>query len=153
MRNLRTHVGHGLLFVPGVSGLTFNGQNEILLGRRTDNGRWAVIGGAVDPGGESPAQAVVREVLEETGVTVTVERVSGVYTLPVLTYPNGDVCQYVSIAFRCRPISGTPHVADDESSEVRYFPLDALPADLSPMQRQRIADASEPGAHLPATFG
>ena len=152
LRELRSHVGHGLLFLPGVSGLVFNERNELLLGRRTDNGRWAVIGGVMEPGGETPAQAVAREVLEETGVTVAIERVSGVYTLPAITYPNGDQTQYVSIAFRCRPVSGTPHAADDESSDVRYFPLDALPPDLSPAQLRRIADASAPGAHLPAVF-
>jgi len=129
--------------VPGATALIFNDANEILLGRRTDNGRWALIGGAVDPG-ESPAQAAIREALEETGVRAIIERVSGVYTAPVVTYPNGDIAQYVITAFRCRAEGGSPHAADEESSEVRYFPLDALPPDLSPAHpRCRRARQSE----------
>jgi 8-oxo-dGTP pyrophosphatase MutT (NUDIX family) len=151
IRNLRTHVGHSLLLLPGASALVFNDANEILLGPRSDNGRWAVVGGAIDPG-ETPAQAAMREALEETGVTAVVERVSGVYTSPVITYPNGDIAQYVIIAFRCRAAGATPHAADEESTDVRYFALDALPSDLSPAHRQRIRDAAEPGSERPAVF-
>jgi hypothetical protein len=71
----------------------------------------------------------------------------------VITYPNGDVAQYVITAFRCRAEGGPPHAADEESSEVRYFPLDALPPDLSPAHRQRIRDAADPGSERPAMFG
>jgi 8-oxo-dGTP pyrophosphatase MutT (NUDIX family) len=153
IRELRTRVGHDLLFVPGAMALTFNERNEVLLNRRTDTGRWATIGGAVEPGGESPAEAAVRETLEETGLLVAVERVSGVYTLPAMVYPNGDKVQSVIIAFRCRSVSGVPRPADDESSDVRYFPLDALPPDLPPAQHRPIMDAAKPGAGLPAAFG
>jgi len=151
IRELRSHVGHGLLLLPGAAALIFNDANEILLGRRSDNGRWAVVGGAIDPG-ETPAQAAIREAFEETGITAVVERVSGVYTSPVITYPNGDIAQYVIIAFRCRAAGGSPHAADEESTEVRYFALDALPSDLPPAHRQRIRDAADPGSASPAVF-
>jgi 8-oxo-dGTP diphosphatase len=151
IRELRNHVGHGYLLLPGVTVLIFNSANEVLLGRRSDNGCWSVIGGSIDPG-ESPAQAALREALEETGVTAEIERVSGVYTTPVITYPNGDAAQYVTIAFRCRPVSGTPHVADEESLEVKYFPLDALPPGLTQSHLERIGEAAVPGAGLPAAF-
>jgi 8-oxo-dGTP pyrophosphatase MutT (NUDIX family) len=142
-QSLRDKVGHALLLFPGVCGLVFNDKNEILLGRRSDTGRWAVVGGMLDPG-ESPATAVVREVLEETAVVCHPERVTGVYLTRVITYPNGDQAQYVITAFRCRHVSGTPRVNDAESLEVCYFPLDALP-DLHPDHRLRIEHAIAPG--------
>src|SRR5205814_6444052 len=91
-----------------------------------DTGKWSLIGGMVEPG-EEPADAVVRELYEETGLRVEPVRVIGVYTTPVIRYPNGDQAQYVITAFRCRVIEGEPRVNDDESLEVRYFAPDALP--------------------------
>jgi 8-oxo-dGTP pyrophosphatase MutT (NUDIX family) len=139
VRQLREQMGHHLLLLPGVSGLVFNDAREILLQRRSDDGRWGVLGGSLDPG-EEPADAVAREVFEETGLRVEPERITGVYVTPVVAYANGDRAQYVITAFRCRPVSGTPHVHDDESLEVRYFALDELPA-LRPDHRMRIQHA------------
>jgi 8-oxo-dGTP pyrophosphatase MutT (NUDIX family) len=144
---LRAQIGRELLLLPGVSGLVFNDAGQILLQRRTDTGQWAVIGGMLDPG-EEPADALVREVFEETGVHVEPERITGVYLTPVVTYPNGDRAQYVITAFRCRPVAGVPHVHDDESLEVRYFPLDELP-ELRPDHGMRIRHAAGDG---PAFF-
>ncbi len=53
--------------MPSVNVIVVNGEGSIPLIRRTDNGNWAVPGGAVDLG-ESVAQAAVRETLEETGI-------------------------------------------------------------------------------------
>jgi len=145
--NLRKKIGNDLLFIPGVSALVFNEKGEVLLGQRADSGRWAVIGGIIDPG-EQPAAAAIREVLEETGITVEIERVSGVYTSPVITYPNGHVTQYVITAFRCKPIGGEPRVSDDESLAIKYFPLTELPEDLKEDHLLRILHAAD--AHHPA---
>jgi len=142
IKNLREKIGHELLFLSGVSALVFNAAGEVLLGQRSDTGLWAVIGGMIDPG-EQPAAAVVREVFEETGMLVEIERVSGVYTSPVITYPNGDITQYVIIAFRCKPLSGEPRVNDDESLEIKYFPLTELPEDLKEDHLLRILHAAE----------
>src|SRR5687767_2366164 len=96
---LRKHIGHDLLTLPGVCAVVLNDAGEVLLGQRSDNGRWSLIAGAIDPG-EQPADAISREIYEETAVHVVVERVIGVATHPV-TYPNGDIRQYLSIWFRC----------------------------------------------------
>jgi len=141
--NLRKKIGHDLLFIPGVSALVFNPANEVLLAKRSDTGRWSVIGGIIDPG-EQPAAACIREVREEAGIHVEIERVSGVYTSPEITYPNHDVAQYVITAFRCKPIDGEPRVNDDESLEVKYFPLAELPEDLKEDHLLRILHAAEP---------
>ena len=94
----------------------------------------------IDPG-EQPADAVVREVLEETAVRVAPTRITGVYLTPEVRYPNGDLVQYVITAFECVSEPGDlPRVNDDESLAVGYFPLDALP-DLSPAHLERITHA------------
>jgi len=139
IQDLRRRTGPGLILFNAVSALIFNDLGHVLLQRRSDTGRWACIGGIMEPG-EQPAAAIVREVLEETGLTILPQRVSGIYLSRVITYPDGNIAQYIVTAFRCRPLSGTPHVADDESLEVRYFPLEALP-DLHPEHRLRIQHA------------
>ena len=138
---LRARVGTELLWLPGVSAVVVDADGRVLLGRRADNGRWAVISGILDPG-EQPAVAVAREVLEETGVTVEVEGLAAVHTDPdAVVYPNGDQAQYLDLTFACRVVSGDAHVADDESTDVGWFAPDALPEPLSPTSRDRIARA------------
>jgi 8-oxo-dGTP pyrophosphatase MutT (NUDIX family) len=123
--SLRTFVGNDLLWLPSVSAVVVDEAGQVLLGQRADTGNWSVVSGFVDPG-EQPAAAVVREVWEETGVDVVPERISSVRAHP-MRYPNGDYCEYLNIAFRCRPVGGTARVNDDESLAVAWFAPDALP--------------------------
>ncbi|BBE22069.1 NUDIX hydrolase [Arthrobacter sp. MN05-02] len=123
---LRSKIGHDPLWLPGVGGVVFDDEGQVLLGRRSDDGRWTIITGMVDPG-EEPAVALRREVLEETGVVVEVEYLLDTAVVGPVTYPNGDQCTFLTLDFRCRRVSGTARVNDDESSEVRWFPLDDLP--------------------------
>ncbi|KQX49787.1 MULTISPECIES: NUDIX domain-containing protein [unclassified Streptomyces] len=127
IRTLRETAGRQLLFLPGVSAVVFDDRGRVLLGRRSDNGRWAVIGGIVEPG-EQPADCAVREVFEETAVRCEVERIVLVETLrkPVV-YPNGDTCQFMDVSFRCRAVGGEARVNDEESTEVGWFDVDDLP--------------------------
>ncbi|MEV3988424.1 NUDIX domain-containing protein [Streptomyces sp. NPDC049837] len=126
IRAVRATAGHQLLFLPGVTSVVFDDEGRLLLVRRADNGRWSLVGGIPEPG-EQPAVSAVREVHEETAVECVAERVVLVETLPTVTYDNGDQCQYVDICFRCRAVGGEARVNDDESLEVGWFPLDALP--------------------------
>jgi 8-oxo-dGTP diphosphatase len=138
---LRKLVGHDLLWLPSVSAVVVNAAGELLLGQRSDTGRWSVLSGVTDPG-EQPAEAIVREVLEETGVEVVPERISSVLAHP-LTYPNGDRCEFMNVAFRCRPVRGSARVNDDESLDVGWFPPDGLP-DLDDHARAVIKYALTP---------
>ncbi len=149
---LRRKIGNDLLFLPGVTAAVFNDLGQVLLTRRSDNGRWGIVGGVMEPG-DSPAGAIVREVREETSLDVEIERLSGVYTEPEMAYSNGDRAQYVTVCFRCRVVAGEARVNDDESVDVRWFSPDALPDGLLPKYRQSILDALPPGRDLPAKFG
>ncbi|MFT2020034.1 NUDIX hydrolase [Streptomyces sp. 796.1] len=148
LRTLRATAGHQLLLLPGVSGVVFDDDGRVLLARRADNGRWSLIGGIPEPG-EQPADTVVREVFEETAVQVVPERLLLVQSQrePV-TYPNGDVCQFVDICFQCRAVGGEARVNDDESLEVGWFAVDALP-DVEEFVVSRIKLAMSDG---PAWF-
>lgn len=124
--SLRVSVGRQLLWLPGVTAVVFDDEGRVLLGRRTDNGKWSLIGGIPDPG-EQPAVCAVREVHEETAVHCVAERVVLVQALDPVVYPNGDVCQYMDITFRCRAVGGEARVNDDESLDVGWYEVDALP--------------------------
>ncbi|MEU6096985.1 NUDIX domain-containing protein [Streptomyces sp. NPDC047079] len=139
IRTIRASAGHQLLWLPGVTAVVFDDDGRVLLGRRADNGKWSVIGGIPEPG-EQPAACAVREVYEETAVRCVAERVVLVQALAPVTYANGDRCQYMDIAFRCRAVGGEARVNDDESLEVGWFAVDALP-DLNEFALLRIKQA------------
>ncbi|MGW0843822.1 NUDIX hydrolase [Streptomyces sp. NPDC002787] len=139
IRTLRASAGHQLLWLPGVTALVFDDEGRVLLNRRSDNGKWSLIGGIPDPG-EQPAACAVREVYEETAVRCVAERIVLVQALDPVRYDNGDVCQYMDTTFHCRAVGGEARVNDDESLEVGWFSLDALP-DLGEFALLRIKQA------------
>ncbi|WP_458247825.1 NUDIX hydrolase [Streptomyces sp. MAI_2237] len=139
IREIRATAGHQLLWLPGVSAVVFDDEGRVLLGQRADNLRWALISGIPDPG-EQPAAAVVREVEEETGVRVAVERLVSVRSSRQVAYPNGDVCQFMDLCFRCRVLGGEARVNDDESLAVGWFSLDELP-EMTEFHHFRIKQA------------
>ena len=149
LHSLRKIVGQRQLLLPGVTAVVFDDAGLLLLGRRADDGTWALIAGCMDPG-EQPAETVVREVYEETGVHVVPERITSVLTQPPNTYPNGDKTEFVDITFRCRAIGGEARVNDDESLAVGWFALEDLPP-INDLNRRRIEWALP--ARAQARFG
>lgn len=161
--DLRTHIGHAPLWVPGVTAIVVRdvapdapafATPEVLLIQRADNEQWTPVTGIVDPG-EEPHHAAVREVAEETGLTVEVEALIGTGAVGPVTYPNGDVCSFVDTAFRCvvigdREEDWEPHVNDEESVQVGWYQVAALPP-MQPRFRLIIADAVAQLKH-PAGF-
>ena len=139
IRGVREKIGNDLLLLPAISAIIIDADQRVLLHRSSDDGNWYTIGGAIDPG-EEPGDACLREVREETGLEVEIERLVGVHASPVVVYPNGHQTRYIGITFRCRPIGGTLGINDDESIELRYFERDQLP-DLRPDQRLRVEHA------------
>lgn len=135
VKNLRSCIGHELLMFPTVSAVVVNDSEEVLLGQRSDNHKWSIISGMLDPG-EQPADAILREIYEGTGVQAEIDRLAGV-ALHEVTYPNGDLCHMLKTWFRCHPISGEARVNDEESVSVRWFPFDALP-EMNPYALLRI---------------
>lgn len=110
-------------------------DNQLLLIQRADLSVWGLPGGAVDPS-ESVAQAAVREVREETGLFIELERMVGIYSLP-----NWHSGGSHNILFAGHPIGGELQPQDGEVLDVRFFALHELPEPLIWWHRQRIDDA------------
>jgi len=127
---------------PSVSAIIFDRRRRLLLQQRSDGGQWGLPGGSVEIG-ESVADAIAREVREETGLTVAPRRLIGVYSDPglqVVRYPDGNVWHYVSMCFECVVRGGTLTTCD-ETLALEWYALDALPATLLANHRIRIRDA------------
>ena len=104
----------------GATAAVLDGQ-RLLLTKRSDNGEWCLPGGGIDPG-ERPAEAAEREDLEETGLTVRVTELLGVYSNPdvVVVYPDGNRVQIVGVLFRAEPVDGVAGLSN-EVTEVGWF--------------------------------
>lgn len=116
----------------GVNAVVLDPHGRVLLARREAPPIWNLPGGKLEPG-ESPWRAAERETREEVGLHVEVVRLVGVYDRS----PAGRSV----LVFLCRRVSGTPTVTA-EATEVRWFPMDALPVDINPYQPIRIRDAA-----------
>lgn len=138
---LRAHIGHEMLWLSGVKIVVFK-ENSVLLVRRSDNGKWTLPAGIIEPG-EEASHTAYREVLEETGVVSEVTDLVGIGVTAPTVYPNGDHAQYLDIIFRAKHIDGVARVHDDENLEVEYFDLDDRP-ELPPLHERAIKWALNP---------
>ncbi|MDF2578494.1 MAG: pyrophosphohydrolase [Microbacterium sp.] len=145
--DLREKIGTAPLPLVGVTAVVFRDE-KVLLGKRADNGSWQPVSGIVDPG-EEPADAAVRECLEEAGVVARAERLALVHQIPRIVYANGDQVDYLDLVFRCSWVSGDPHPADGELTEVGFYDLGQM-TDVAPEHVRKIALAV--AEDDPATF-
>jgi ADP-ribose pyrophosphatase YjhB (NUDIX family) len=129
---------------PSVFAIVRGDADRVLLVRRADNGVWELPGGRVELG-ESATTAAEREVAEESGVTIKITRLSGVYTDPghIIIHPaTGETRQQFAVCFHALPVDGQPHPDDHETCEAAWVPVDHLELMvIHPTMRQRISDA------------
>lgn len=136
--------------VVAVAVVVVDDGGRVLMIERTDNGKWALPGGAQELG-ESVRDAAVRETREETGIDIEVDGVVGIYSDPrhVIAYDDGEVRQEFSICLRGRTVGGSP-TTSSESRVVRWIEpvhLDELPIDAR--MRRRLEDGLRDGpAHV-----
>lgn len=140
VQELRALVGHTPLILVSAGVLLFDDVGRVLLQRRTDDGLWSIPGGAMEPG-ESLEDTARREVREEVGVEVGELTLVCVYSGSEYfhRYPNGDEMYNVGAVYAARGMCGTPTSAAAETSELAFFDLAALPADLGDISR-RVLD-------------
>ena len=131
---------------PSVCAVIINDNNEILLEQRSDNQLWGLPGGGVEIG-ESVTQALHREVIEETGLKIKIIDLIGIYSDPenysIMSYPDGGLVQYVSITFKCKPISKNIKISK-ESIDLKFFDIAKLPVNLMTGHKSRINDSITP---------
>lgn len=110
-------------------------MGRLLAMRRRDNDAWQLPGGILEKD-EGPLQAVRREVLEETGVVVEPERLTGVYKNMHLGV--------VSLVFRCRAIEGEPRPTE-EAAQAAWLTLDEITHRMTEAFAVRLHDAVSGG--------
>jgi ADP-ribose pyrophosphatase YjhB (NUDIX family) len=115
----------------GAFAVIFDDTSRVLLCHRTDRDMWNLPGGRVERH-ESPWAAVVREVEEEVGLLVCVERLLGVYAMPDRT----DVV----LNFLC-VVEGGAERRSEEADDVRWFDRNDMPPNTLPRHLERIVDA------------
>jgi len=123
---LRSKVGHEKVILVFAGGCIFNDKGQVLLQRREDFGEWGFPGGAVELG-ETPEQAAIREVKEETGLDVEVRRLIGIYTDRNMEYPNGDKAQSICIVYELQMTGGELVCDGGETLELKWFSLNEEP--------------------------
>ncbi|MEV7021889.1 NUDIX domain-containing protein [Kitasatospora sp. NPDC093558] len=125
--------------VVAASAVVTDDEGRILLQRRTDNGLYALPGGAMDLG-ESLPDTAVREVREETGLDVEITGLVGTYTDPrhLIAYSDGEVRQQFNVCFTARITGGELRISD-ESTDLRFVaPTDIEELPMHHTQRLRL---------------
>jgi len=127
LEQLRKKVGHELLLLPSAAVAIHDREKGLLLCKHADKDIWVAPGGLIEPG-ENPADAAVRETWEETGLTVELTGILGVYGGPdlIVDYPNGDQAAYIGTIFRGRVLGGIMRPDGSEILDVRYFKREEL---------------------------
>ena len=120
---------HDLL--PAAFAVVRNAAGQVLLVRRIDDGNWELPGGRVEVG-ETARQAVVREVAEESGISIELTALSGVYSDPthVLVDPDGSIHQQLALCF----------LHKESHQIVRVFGLDVSEAAEAPADVRELAE-------------
>ncbi|MCO5195296.1 MAG: NUDIX domain-containing protein [Anaerolineae bacterium] len=119
----RRFVGHETLILPGAMVIVERADGRILLIRRSDIGEWWPPSGYTMLG-ENVANTAVREVWEEAGLRIDVDRIIGIYSEPYHVFPNGDQVQNAGILFRAHPLSAELQPNSAEVSDVGWFTRD-----------------------------
>lgn len=116
-----------------VAGIVVRDDGQVLVIKRDDNGHWEAPGGVLELD-ESFEAGVRREVLEETGLAVTVERLTGVYK----NLTHG----IVALVYRCQPLDGEAHPTE-EAPEIRWMTKEEVLSAMTPAFGVRVLDAFE----------
>jgi 8-oxo-dGTP pyrophosphatase MutT (NUDIX family) len=133
---------HSLL--PTAYAIVHNHVDQILLVQRTDDGYWELPGGRIEVG-ETPSSAAVREVAEETGVTIEITGLAGIFSDPahILAYPHeNNTYQQLAVCFHATSPARDAHPDGKETSAAAWFhPHQAAQLAMHPAMRQRLTHA------------
>ena len=123
--HLRSLIGTEMLHMPSVTAVCRDGVGRVLLVQERDSGSWTTPGGAIEPG-EVPEVALIREVQEESGLSVVVKELVTALGGPEYRtiYSNGDELSYVALVYDATVVGGSPTPDGDETSGVAWFSLE-----------------------------
>ena len=124
VKSLRSALGSRRIIL-NCAGALIVQDGKILFQRRSDNGRWGLIGGLLELN-ETYTQGALREIREETGLEVELESFLGIFHNHHMVWSNGDKAHTVGAFFTAHIVSGTPR-PDEESLELRFFAREEIP--------------------------
>ena len=142
---MRKLVGHRTIMQCAASIICVDGQNRILMGKRSDNHKWGYSGGSVEID-ECVEDCAKRELFEEMGLIADELEFFCVNSGPKAhyVYPNGDEVSNIEIVFTCRKWHGEIMSNDGEMKELRFFSKDEIDlSEVSPPIRQVVIDFFE----------
>ena len=131
--NLRKKIGTSPIIMVGACVLIFNENNQLLLQLRNDNKCWGLAGGAMELG-ETLEEVAEREMLEETGLKPLKLDFYKTFSGQdfYYKYPHGDEVYNVVTAFICTSYIGSLKYDTHETTNIRFFNITKLPANISP---------------------
>ncbi len=121
IEQVRPLIGNALYVGAGAIAVVQRSDGKLLVVRRVDNGEWSLPGGFLHLG-ENASNAAQREVLEETGLYIQIQRLMGVFS-PAYNwvYPNGDQVHAVVSVFKASPTGGREKADHVETSQVGWM--------------------------------
>jgi 8-oxo-dGTP pyrophosphatase MutT (NUDIX family) len=141
IRPLREKIGSSLIIVNSAGGWIEDKRGRVLLQKRSlVKELWGFPGGVMELG-EAAHETAIREVQEETGLTVIPLDMVGIYSKYIVTLENGDNCQTFATFFRMRITGGALKCDNIETFTLEFFEIDAVPALFCEQHRQMAEDA------------
>ncbi|MGO3635653.1 MAG: NUDIX hydrolase [Pseudolactococcus laudensis] len=139
VETIRRKIGHDLLVLVGANVIIYNTHHEYLLQQRA-NGNWGLMGGLMEVG-ESLEETAIREVYEESGLTI--ESLMQLQTFSGTAFrfklKNEDEIYAVTTLFLANQVSGEmAYDGNDETLNLKYFSYQDLPETLEDEYRKYI---------------
>ncbi|MCR5078528.1 MAG: NUDIX domain-containing protein [Bacilli bacterium] len=145
VKRIRKYLGNQKIILNSAGGV-IEKDGKILLQRRSDNGKWGLIGGLLEVN-ETYLEAATREVKEETGLIVRPTRFLGIFHNHNMVWANGDQAHVIGAFYAFEIIEGEPRV-DEESFELRFFAQEEIPYLFAEDHREAVK-AFFDGVNLP----
>ncbi len=139
---IRGKVGHEKIIIVYAGGCIFNKNGEVLLQKRADCNKWGFPGGAIELG-ETPEMAAKREVKEETGLDVEVNKLIGIYTDSDVVCVNGDKVHSICIGYEMSIVGGELICDENETLELKYFSLNDMPELFCKQHEELLRDVKK----------
>lgn len=134
---------HRVLMMPAAGVLIFNNEGKVLLQQRTDNLKWGVPGGSMEPG-ESFEETATREAFEEVNLKVKNLKIFNIYSGENLhyIYPNGDEVYIQTCVFESDEFDGELKFDPEETKDAVFYSLEDIPemSEINPPDRIVISD-------------
>lgn len=118
------------MFTIGTFAIILDEEQRVLLCHRCDRDLWNLPGGGL-MSGETPWDGVIREVKEEVGLDVAVQRLVGVY--------KDEARDDIVFSFLCEIVGGEMTLTD-EADAIAYFPFEQIPQNMHIHHLARIQD-------------